>query len=462
MKNAKLLILSLLIITGCGSSDKNPVGDDLDQIRTEGKQVTEIGPQKPVEVVRDHYYEKPVVVPHESATIDDKFIKIIPEVQVMRFNETQSRSYTIRATPMVDGVQINLTAAGLPAGATLNPASKEAGAYVLSWTPSLYTVPSNSDTKDITVKLTSKMVSAKDPKLAEKFKSITKDETIVLLVSRTKDLPSDLKVSGLPQEVAEGQEPITFTVTAKVPGIDDKSPEKPRLTTTYDGVSVTAGNNFVELDGSRYVILDINKKDAEYLGNFQWKFTRLFDVKNISVQPQLGKDGKIIDSSDGVRVRLSFKVYNNLSGVSTPEALAQVKIKYNKKISSPRFDLSGLNKKLLEVSRGENISLKFFVTSASSDAKITVSANSTLPGSPSVTCKDSPKGPQTQDCVMAWSVPCDATAASLAGQIDMTAVDSAGDPSSNTTNHSLQTKLTAKEKKLCAKPAAKEPVKKVK
>jgi hypothetical protein len=121
-----------------------------------------------------------------------------------------------------------------------------------------------------------------------------------------------------------------------VPGIDGSASMKPRLVISYDGVSFTAGNSFLELDGSRYVVADLNHKDPEYLGNAQWKFSLIFDTKNISVQPQLAKDGSILKAADGSRVRLSFKAYNPY-GLATPETLTQLKIRYAK----PAPDQSG-------------------------------------------------------------------------------------------------------------------------
>ena len=138
----------------------------------------------------------------------------------------------------------------------------------------------------------------------------------------------NLKVSNLPSEVTEGQEPVSFAVTATLPGTDETSP-KPKIAVTYDGVKKTKGNSFLELDGARYVTLDPKNPEPEYLENSQWKFHLLFDVQNKAVQPQLDQDGKIMTKARGTRVRATFKVSND-QGVATPATLAQILIRYKK------------------------------------------------------------------------------------------------------------------------------------
>lgn len=326
MKKQSVFIMSVLLASGCGFK-KNPVGSDLNTIRAEGKQQMENGPVKPTTVTNTVVVEKPQVVTREESTIDDKFLVITPDPQ-MSFNEGQTATYNIRARVLVPGVQISLSASGLPAGATLTASTTEKDLYILSWTPELYTIPANSNMKAYGVKLTAQVSSASaNAQDAEKLKGLVREQDISLFLFRNQELPSELKIAGLDQELSEGQV-LPFTVTAKVPGVDDKTPVKPRLVVSYDGVSYTAGNNYLELDGSRYVVVDLNKKDAVYLGNEQWQFSLLFDTKNISVQPELAKDGSILANADGTRVRVSFKVYSPY-GLSTPDTLSQIKIKYN-------------------------------------------------------------------------------------------------------------------------------------
>ncbi len=136
-----------------------------------------------------------------------------------------------------------------------------------------------------------------------------------------------LKISNLPTEVTEGEEPVSFTVTATIPGADETT--KPTISATYDGVKQTKGNKFLELDGARYVTSDPAHTEPEYLGNSQFKFSLLFDVKNKAVQPQLGLDGSLMTKATGTRVRATFTVSNG-QGVTTPATLAKILIRYKK------------------------------------------------------------------------------------------------------------------------------------
>lgn len=327
-----LVSLSLLA-AGCGEYQKNPV-PDLEKMREHGRLEMQKGPDKPRVITNDVIREVPVIVVKEQATIDENFIIITPDAQ-MTFNEGQASHFSIRARVLVPGIEIKLKASGLPSGARLEKSKSEKDLYVLTWTPDLYTVPSNAAMKSYTVKVTAEVTSAENPANAEKLKGLVREKEFPLFLFRNQEGPSGLSVSGIAPEIAEGSL-VPFTVTVKVPGTDDKVPQKPRLVVSYDGVSYTAGNDFLELDGARYVVAilnkkesDPNKKDIEYLGDSTWKYNLLFDTKNNSVQPQLSKDGSILTNADGTRVRLSFKVYSPY-GLSTPEVLTQVKIKYTK------------------------------------------------------------------------------------------------------------------------------------
>jgi hypothetical protein len=324
------LILSFFVFSGCSSgTGKNPVGSDLKTIREEGRSATERGPQKPIVITKTEIVEKPQLVTREESTIDDKFIVITPDPQ-MQFNEGKKSSYKIRARVLMPGIQIKLEAKDLPDGATLTPSNAEKDLYVLSWTPPYYTVPLDSEMKMFTTKLSASITSADSTFDIEKLKNLVRGEEIPLFLFRTKVLPSDLKILGLPPEIIEGENPILFKITVNIPGSDDKAPQKPKLVVSYDGVSTSSGNDFLELDGTRHILPDPNRKDATYLGNGQWEFSRIFDTHNISVQPQLDRNGTEIPNADGTRVRISFKVFNS-SGLSTPESLVQIKIKYKRK-----------------------------------------------------------------------------------------------------------------------------------
>jgi hypothetical protein len=328
MKTNKLLITTIIFaIAGCGSYKKNPVGSDLTTIREEGKTSQSEGAQKPQVITKTVVVEKPTQVTKEESTIDDKFIVITPDPQ-MSFNEGQKSSYKIRARVLIPNVKVKLVATDLPDGASLMESTTEKDLYILSWTPALYTIGSNTNMKMYDVKVTAQVLSAATPQDLEKLKGLVREQEVPLFLFRNQELPSDLKISGLSGEVSQGVQ-TPFTVTVKIPGMDDKAPQKPRLVESYDGVSFTAGNNFLELDGSHYVAADPNHKDPEYMGNFQWKFYQIFDTKNIPVQPQLAKNGTVMSNADGTRVRLSFKAFN-ASGLSTPETLLQLKIRVTK------------------------------------------------------------------------------------------------------------------------------------
>lgn len=310
---------------------KNPV-PDLEQMRANGKVEMQKGPDVPRVINNPTIEEKTRIVVIEESTIDEKFIVITPDPQ-MTFNEGQLGQFKIRARVLVTGIQIKLKASGLPEGARLEKSKDEKDLYILSWNPALYTIPNNAAMRGYTAKVSAEVTSAENAADAEKLKGLVREKEISLFLFRNQETPSALTVSGLPAEMNEGSI-VPFTVTVKIPGTDDKVPVKPRLVVSYDGVSYTAGNNFLELDGARYVMTDLNKKEADYLGDSTWKFVRSFDTKNISVQPQLSKDGSVLPNADGTRVRLSLKVYSPY-GLSTPEVLSQVKIRYVKPVAAP-------------------------------------------------------------------------------------------------------------------------------
>lgn len=329
MKNGNTLLplVALVVATaGCGEYQKNPA-PDLAKMREYAKVQVQQGPDKPIEKVNTVIVEKPVLVVKEESTIDQKFIVITPDPQ-MTFNEGQRGQFKIRARVLVPGIEIKLSAQGLPEGAKLEKSSQEKDLYTLTWTPALYTIPANYSMKGYNVKVVAEVSSAANTAQAEKLKGLIRESEFSLFLFRNQETPSELSVSGLTNQLDEGT--VTpFTVTVKVPGTDEKTPVKPRLSVTYDVVSYTAGNSFLEHDGARYVKEDPKQKEPEYLGDSKWKFTLLFDTKNISVQPQLAKDGSLLANADGTRVRLSFKVYSP-HGLSTPEILSQLKIRYVK------------------------------------------------------------------------------------------------------------------------------------
>lgn len=325
MKNKTLIIIpAFILLASCGQ--KNPVSD-LSELREKGRAAEEIGPQKPTTQTNTIIVEKEVEKIVEQPTIDDKFIVIAPD-KGMSFVEGKASTFKVRTSVAVKDVEMTLTAKDLPEGATLTKSTTEAGVYLLNWQPALYTTGSSA-MKILTITLVPKMRSSKNSAALEKLKGLKLDKTVDLNVFRNLEAPSDLKVAGLAAEIEEDKV-TTFTVTVTVPGIDGKAPLKPILYVSYDKIAVSAGNNFMELDGSRHVSIDLNKKDPEYLGDSKWKYTMLFDTKNTPPKPQTDSSGKVVPTADGVRVRLSFKVSNPANGMSTPETLTQLKIKYVK------------------------------------------------------------------------------------------------------------------------------------
>ncbi len=446
MKTLSITLAVVFLIASCGSK-KNPVGSDLSTIRQQGQKAREMGPPKPTVITNTKVVEKPVEIVREESTVDDKFIVITPDPQ-LSFNEGESSSYNIRARVLIPGVKIQLTAENLPPGATLTPSTNEQGLYHLKWLPAYHTIPANEPMKTFITMLRAQISSAENPEIEAKLKSLVREQALFLYLFKNRPLPRDMKVEGLPSEMFEGSAPQPFAVVVTIPGTDDKAPQKPILVVSYDGVSYTPGQNYLELDGSRHVIPDTNRLEPEYMGQFKWKFYRLFDTKNISVQPQLAKDGSLMKGADRTHTRLSFKVYNSFGG-STPETPAKVQIKYVRSVSAPRFDFSALPKAHLEVSRGENIQLKFRVLSGDSKANLRVEAKgTTLPGAPQINCQPSSQGPFQQSCILKWNIPCDISENALSGTLELLAWDHA-DSTSNATAHTLSAVLASPEKALC-------------
>lgn len=328
MRHITVLALSLLA-AGCGDYSKDPV-PDLEKMRQNGKVELQKGPDKPRVITNQVLVEKPIIETKEVSAVDKGFVVITPDSH-MTFNEGQTGQFKIQARSLVPGIQIKLKASGFPEGAQLEKSKTEKDVYTLTWTPALYTIASNASMKDYSVKVTAEVISAENKTDIGKLNALVQEKEFSLFLFKNQEAPSGLAVSGIPTEIAEGTL-TSFYVTVKVPGTNNKAPQKPLLVVSYDGVSYTAGNNFLELDGSRYVVADLNKKEPEYLGDSKWKFTLVFDTKNISVQPQLGKDGNPLANADGTRVRLSFKVYSPY-GPSTPQVLTQVKIRFQKPVT---------------------------------------------------------------------------------------------------------------------------------
>ncbi len=330
LKMSTIIFPVTMLLVGCGDWQKNPVdSNELETLRANSKKVITHGPDKPIEIVKTEIVEKEVQVIREESSVDDKFIVITPDSQ-MTFNEGQETSFKVYARVLVPNIQIKLTAQGLPEGAVLEASTKEKDLYIIKWKPALYTVASDSNMKSYEVKVVAEVSSVNNENA--KYRGLIKERDISLFVFKNQEAPKEVKLAGLSNEVSQGQ--VTpFSVTVTVPGTDEKSPTTPRLLVSYDGVSVSTGNNFQELDGSRHVLADKSKKEVEYIGNSQWKFNLIYDTKNIIPLPQLSKAGEPIANADGVRVRVSFKVVSP-NQLTTPEVLKQIKIKFSQSAAS--------------------------------------------------------------------------------------------------------------------------------
>jgi hypothetical protein len=346
-KLVSLTILVSLAAAGCGKYDKDPVAGSgqegqatLEDLRKHSGDVIAQGPEQAgpkviyepkevrVEVEKIVYVEKPVY--HEQSTVNESSFVITPDSD-MNFIEGKKSTFKIRARSLIKDVKVKLVAQNLPEGAKIENISNETekDVYALTWAPSYYTVAANEAAKTLKIKLSLQVTGAKTEKERAALEGLVREKEVSLLVFKDQTPPSDMKIESLSATVSEGTQ-VSFQVIVTVPGIDGNSTQKPSLLVSYDGVSYTAGNDFLELDGSRYVIGDLNKIGAEYLGESKWRFHRVFDTKNTPLQTQLAKDGSVMKNADGLRVRFSLKVYSPY-GSSTPEVLRQVKIAFSKK-----------------------------------------------------------------------------------------------------------------------------------
>lgn len=450
MKTSKTLSLILVagLLQACGAYNKSPA-DGLQELKASAQKENDTRnldvPQTnkefvKVEVPKIVTVEVPVKVyetvvqTKTQATIDENIFSIKAD-ENMTFVEGKTATFKIRARVLlVEDVKIKLTSSDLPAGAKLEASTSEAGLYTLTWTAPYGTIAANNVQKIEKMNLNVEVVSAPTDALRNQLSAIKKTKEVSLFVLRDQTPPSDLKVEGLKSEIKEGT--ITpFTVSVTVPGVDANSAQKPTLRISYDRVAFTQGNNFLEMDGSRHVPADSIQQEAKYLGNFRWQFAMSFDTKNVSVQPQLAKDGTAMPTADGTRVRLSFKAFSPF-GSATAEQLALVKIVYAKELTSPRFDLSTIGGNVLEVSPGDDIGkmgMAFFVYAgqAGAEVKVEVPNLTGISGNPKIVCVASQFGNSLQSCQIKWSVPCNAKAADLNQKITLTAQTVIGDKKSD-------------------------------
>jgi hypothetical protein len=89
-------------------------------------------------------------------------------------------------------------------------------------------------------------------------------------------------------------------------------------------------------------LTDPSKKSVEYVGNSKWKFNRIFDTKNIPLQPQVSQNNEPAKKADITSLRLSFKV-SSPNGRAGPETLVQLKVHHleSKADNAPEANLAG-------------------------------------------------------------------------------------------------------------------------
>ncbi|MFM6928751.1 MAG: hypothetical protein ACKOX6_09810, partial [Bdellovibrio sp.] len=178
VKNLIMIVPAAMTLAACDGWNKSPSAD-LETIRAQSKVVkaqNELGPDKPREITNTVVVEKQVEVIRQETTIDANFLNIIPD-SVMTFSEGQTANFKIRAFVTIPGATIKLSASGLPEGATIEASKTEKDIYVLSWTPSLYTVASNQMVKAFTVKVTASIASPGQAKNPDSVKGLTKEVT---------------------------------------------------------------------------------------------------------------------------------------------------------------------------------------------------------------------------------------------------------------------------------------------
>lgn len=478
MMKRQILVLPLmsLAFAGCGGYDKSPV-EDLEFMREKGKAEILKGPERPqvlesepkiiIEqqdriVEREKIvYETVEVVVEQAALTEGVFV--IKADSDMNFTEGQQASFKVRARVLrPEKIAFKLAAKNLPQGAALSDVSTEAdpNVYAITWTAPYNTVTGSDFEKVIPFKLEIQVQSvtnadgSSNETLKKSLDGLVREQDFSMRVLRDRTPPSDVKVEGLAAEIKEGSI-VPVQVLAKIPGYDQNSRAVPKLHVTYDRVAITAGNNFQEMDGTRHIVLDSKQKSVEYVGNFVWKFNMLFDTKNIAAQPQIGKDGNVIPNADGTRVRLSFKV-ESPSTATSPEILKQVKIKYDRALNLPRFDMSGLGQENLEVEAGMNLTLAFYVETALPGATLKVQSADVakLPGQASLACRNSEtRVGSRQLCALRWNIPCGLAADQIARNVEFQAQSTLSGQASETVKQVL--KVTSKQNStLCQAGAA--------
>lgn len=466
MKNVtvkSILFASLLIQIGCGGYNKNIEG--LEELKANAKKENDGRDLSKPQVIIEYRtneklvtQEKQIAVPTAPEKVVEKVFEsringteiVISLPRKMSFIEGKSNSYEIKATSGIPGVKIALKSSNLPNWAKLESSSK-ADTYTLSGTPHHGTIEFNQSDRVEIAKLDIEILETPNEATKKTLDGLVKDKEIELVIERDRTPPSNLAIEGLPSEINEGTE-TEFSVTAIVPGYDEKSSEKPELNIAPDRIAPVAGQNFIEMDGTRYI--PESKITKTYLGDSKWKFTLVFDTKNITPLSQLATDGSVLKNADGQRVRVSFRVSNSLAA-STTKKVVQLKIKYAQEVTAPTFDLSSLGGNDLKVAPGDTFSgkssLQFMVSSASAknQVKVEVSDLSSISGAPKIECKTATNALNRQICSLQWSVPCNVELKDLTQKITLTAQSILGDKKSEVVQQEITTSPADKANARC-------------
>lgn len=448
-------VAMMALVTGCGSFDKNPV-PDLAQMRANaqtnqsniphGAQTVNVPVVQQVPVYVTKYEPNPLAQPATTGVSATSSVVISPDSD-MNYIEGRASTFKIRTQVTLQGLKVRLKATSLPPGATLTPDSSEADTYDLTWTPPVGTVDANSATRTKAAIVGLDVVAAPSPDIKNQVQAITAG--IKLVVSKDQTPPSELTVSGLGSEVKEGS--VTpFTVTVTVPGMDDKSSQKPELHVSYDSISVSKGNKFMEMDGARHIPV---VPAPTYLGNDKWQFSLNYDTKDISVLPQLDANKAPIKNADGTRVRFKMQVTKGDAGPASPAQVVQLKIDHAPEtLKAPSLDIpSGL-----EVAPGDSFYVDFIADSSNADGSVKVDAGNLngIPGSPKVTCNDSSYGAYRQICQITWKVPCDAKVSDLNQKFSISAVTSINGKKSDAAKKDLVTTASKTANPTCSSSSA--------
>ncbi len=297
---------TFFIAFSCSEYNKNPV-EDITQYREYSKSEIDKDKVEPQVIEKTIIVEKPTLVTQEQVKIDGNLMSIQAS-DVITFTEGLNSEFSISTTSFIPDVKTKLTADTLPSGMSLKQVSvnQNETKYKLSWKPERYFVKSNQIFEKLNLTLTSQFDSAK-----EGLKAISIKKTLTILVVKQNVAPTDLKVIGLENSIAQGKQ-TSFVIQVKVPGYDSQTADKPILVLSPDSSSLTP-TSVSEGDATRHIRFKSNES-VKYLKDDIWSFELILDTQNV-----------ILSSNKIQSLKMIAKVYSP-NGLSTPEQLIRVKI----------------------------------------------------------------------------------------------------------------------------------------